>query len=272
MSDLKQKKRDNSEIAELSSSPMRLARRMSLAGVASRRKSEELIFMGEVKVNGTTVTTPGTTVSPDDEVTVSGKRLTVVSKVHIMLNKPTGYLCSASDPHADQTVFDLVKLHGVRLFSAGRLDLNSEGLLILTNDGDYVEKLTHPRHGVLKRYQVRTDKAMSKEKLDMLRAGIRDFGEFLKPISITRVKPKEYEFTLNEGKKREIRRLVAATGSKVTLLKRISIGNLLLGPLPTGHWRYISKKEIDASLVSARFARKLGKARRNAPSKKSKEK
>lgn len=256
MSELKNKRNSNNDASEASSTTMRLARRMSLAGVASRRKSEELICMGEVKVNGTTVTTPATTVSPDDEVTVSGKRLSITSKVHIMLNKPPGFLCSASDPHAERTVFDLVKLHGIRLFSAGRLDLNSEGLLIITNDGDYVQKLTHPRHGILKRYLVRTNKPISKENLDMLRAGIRDFGEFLKPVSISRLKPKEYEFTLNEGKKREIRRLVAATGAKVTLLKRISVGDLQLGPLPTGHWRYISKKEIDESLVSVKIPRR----------------
>jgi pseudouridine synthase len=187
-----------------------------------------------------------------------------------MLNKPSGFLCSVSDPHAEQTVFDLVKLHGVRLFSAGRLDLNSEGLLILTNDGDYSERLTHPRHGILKRYLVRTNKPISKDNLDMLRAGIRDFGEFLKPVSILRLKPKEYEFKLNEGKKREIRRLVAATGAKVTLLKRISIGDLQLGTLPTGHWRFISKKEIDASLVSNKFAKQRRTGKKRPPQSKSK--
>jgi 23S rRNA pseudouridine2605 synthase len=164
------------------------------------------------------------------------------------LNKPPGYICSASDPHADKTVFDLVKLHGARLFTAGRLDLNSEGLLILTNDGDYAEKLTHPRHNVLKRYLVKTNKPISKKDLDILRAGIRDFGEFLKPVAITRLKSKEYEFTLNEGKKREIRRLVAAAGAKVTLLRRISVGHLRLEGLSLGHWRFMSEKEVEATL------------------------
>ena len=187
-----------------------------MAGVASRRKSEELIRMGEVKVNGATVTTPSRTVSSDDEVVVSGKRISEGEKVYVVLNKPPGYICSASDPHADKTVFDLVKLRGARLFTAGRLDLNSEGLLILTNDGDYAEKLTHPRHNVLKRYLVKTNKPISKKDLDILRAGIRDFGEFLKPIAITRLKSKHVEFTLNEGDQVEIIRLVAAVGSKVT--------------------------------------------------------
>jgi len=224
---------------------------MSLAGVASRRKSEELIRMGEVKVNGDIVTAPSRNVSPDDIVTVSGKSLRSPSKLYIMLNKPAGYLCSAFDPHADKTVFDLINLRGVRLFSAGRLDLNSEGLLILTNDGDYAEKLTHPRHNVLKRYRVKTDKPISNNNLNALRSGIRDFGEFLKPVSISKLKAKEYEFVLNEGKKREIRRLVATTGVKVVVLKRVAVGNLRVDDLPVGQWRMLSKKEIAASLSTA---------------------
>ena len=241
---------------------MRLARRMSLAGVASRRKCEELIRLGEVKVNGTTVTTPSFNVSEDDDVSVSGKRLATASKLYVMLNKPAGYLCSASDPHADKTVFDLVKLRGARLFTAGRLDLNSEGLLILTNDGDYSEKLTHPRHGVLKRYLVKTDKQISNKALEEIRAGIRDMGEFLKPVSVSRLKPKEYEFVMNEGKKREIRRLVAAAGAKTALLRRIAVGDLILGTLPLGQWRFLSKKEIAASLTTSEISERARRKRR----------
>ena len=218
--------------------------------------------MGEVKVNGITVTTPSTTVSPEDEVVVSGKRLSEGVKVYIALNKPSGYICSASDPHADKTVFDLIKLHGARLFTAGRLDLNSEGLLILTNDGDYVEKLTHPRHRILKRYLVKTNKPIPTENLDLIRAGIRDFGEFLKPVSVSRLKAKEYEFTLNEGKKREIRRLVAAAGVKVSLLRRISIGSLMLDNLTIGQWRFLSKKDVTASLANSVAQKSAGKRKR----------
>ena len=122
------------------SGQMRLARFMSLAGVASRRKCEEIIVSGRVTVNGKAVITPAFTVSAADSVCVDGKKLNPEKKIYIMLNKPPGYICSASDPHASGTVYDLISLPDIKhLFSAGRLDLDSEGLLIITNDGDYVE-------------------------------------------------------------------------------------------------------------------------------------
>jgi 23S rRNA pseudouridine2605 synthase len=227
---------------------MRLARFMSLAGVASRRKCEEIILTGVVTVNGKIITEPGTKVKSGDKVLLNGKILLPDEKVYIMLNKPKGYLCSAKDPHAEKTIFELVDIPGKRIFNAGRLDLNSEGLLILTNDGDYAEKLMHPKYGTTKKYRVRTTKELSKKALESIREGIYDDGEFLKPESVRKVKEKEYIFTMTEGKKREIRRLVASEGIRITLLRRTSIGSLFLGKLKSGEWRHLTEQEIDLSL------------------------
>ena len=228
---------------------MRLARFMSLSGVASRRKCEEIITSGRVTVNGQTVLTPACTVSQADTVCVDGKKVNPEKKIYIMLNKPRGYICSASDPHASGTVYDLISLPDIKhLFSAGRLDLDSEGLLIITNDGDYVEKLTHPKYGTVKQYRVKTNNPIPVEKLQEIRKGIRDVGEFLKPKAVQKVRRNEYLFVLTEGKKREIRRLVAYTGVKVARLKRISVGKLQLGNLPSGKWRYLTENDIRKSL------------------------
>ena len=228
---------------------MRLSRFMSLAGVASRRTCDEIIASGAVTVNGAVVIAPGTKVTTDDTIMLNAQRLTLEEKAYIMLNKPVGYICSAGDPNNEKTVYDLVRLPNTRLFSAGRLDMNSEGLLILTNDGDYADRLMHPRYGTLKKYRVRTNKGLSPADLETIRAGMYDMGEFLKPESLKKIKDKEYFFVMAEGKKREIRRLVASTGKKVVQLRRVAIGNLTLGDLPLGKWRTISKNEIEQSLT-----------------------
>ena len=228
---------------------IRLSRFMSLAGVASRRRCDDIIAGGEVTVNGNVIIAPGTKVTTDDEIMLNGQRLTLEKKVYIMLNKPVGYICSANDPNNDKNVYELVKQPNTRLFSAGRLDMNSEGLLILTNDGDYADKLMHPRYGTEKRYRVRTNKALTPPDIEKIRKGIYDMGEFLKPESLKRIKDREYLIVMKEGKKREIRRLVASTDKKVAQLRRISIGKLTLGTLPLGQWRIMTKEEIELSLA-----------------------
>ena len=227
---------------------MRLARYMSISGVDSRRKCEEIIASGAVSVNNNIITKPGTKVSAGDVVKINGRIIDPENKVYIKLNKPRGYICSAHDPHGDKTIFDLLNGIETRLFSAGRLDLDSEGLIILTNDGDYAEKLTHPRFGTLKKYKVITDRAIPKNALDSLRKGIYDEDEFLKPVEIKKIKPKEYLFIMSEGKKREVRRLVRHSGVKVKRLIRTAIGELKLASLPTGKWQYLSRDEIAKTL------------------------
>jgi 23S rRNA pseudouridine2605 synthase len=226
-----------------------LSKYLSISGVASRRKSTEFIKAGTVKVNGETVFEPGLKISAEDVVSVQGREVCPEEHVYIMLNKPTGYVCTNEDPHAPQKAIDLIDVAAQhRLFSIGRLDKNSEGLLLFTNDGAYSEKLMHPRYEVLKTYIVKTDKEISDKALTMLLDGIVDDGEFLKPRKITRQKSCLYEFVLNEGKKREIRRMIAAAGCRTMSLKRIAIGKLVLGNLPKGQYRLLSKADIAASL------------------------
>lgn len=228
--------------------PMRLVRFMALAGVASRRKSEELIADGEVEVNGQIITEQGFKVSDSDKICFAGRELKIKKRTTVVLNKPSGYLCSASDPHAEKTVFDLVQIPNTRLFSVGRLDLNSEGLLILTDDGDLAAKLTHPRFQIKKKYLVKTEKNLSRNDLQKLEKGIKDDGEMLRAEKIVFKKRNEYIFILTEGKKREIRRMVSAVKNRVLLLRRIAVGGLDLGNLPIGKWRYLKPDEIKLAL------------------------
>ncbi|MDD3118425.1 MAG: pseudouridine synthase [Victivallales bacterium] len=230
--------------------PMRLQRFMSLAGVASRRECETIIADGRVAVNGRIVTATGTKVTEDDRVAVDGKAVTMAAKrCYIMLNKPPGYTCTASDPHAEHIVFELVKTPGTRLFTAGRLDRDSEGLLILSNDGDYVAKLTHPRYEILKTYVVRTDRPIPAEKLEELRRGIIDAGDRLRAREIVRISSEVFVFILNEGKKREIRRMIDYAGCRTVSLVRIGFGALGLGRLEPGRWRYLNAAEVQQSLT-----------------------
>ena len=164
-----------------------------------------------------------------------------------MLNKPQDYACTNSDPHADKKAIDLINCP-YRLFSAGRLDKDSEGLLIFTNDGNYADKLIHPRNCILKKYEVFTSDRIPESKLKELSVGIVDDGETLKAYDIKQISNKEYIFTLNEGKKREIRRMVRYSGTRVVRLTRISIGSLKLGNLKLGEWKYMTQYDIAKSL------------------------
>ena len=224
--------------------PMRLVRYLSLAGVASRRKSDELIAAGKVSVNGTIVTEPGSKVNIADRIEYQQQVLSLSERSYVMLNKPSGYLCSAFDPHADKMVFDLIDLPGKRLFTVGRLDLGSEGLLLLTDDGDYADKITHPRNGILKKYLVKTDHSLSSKDIKLICTGIQDEEDFLKAESGLEKQGNEYLFTMSEGKKREIRRLINAVSARVKNLRRISIGKLNIGELSLGEWRFLTEQEI----------------------------
>ncbi|MBQ4106004.1 MAG: rRNA pseudouridine synthase [Lentisphaeria bacterium] len=227
---------------------VRLVKRISEAGAASRRAAADLVLAGRITVNGTVVREPGFPTRPEDRVSLDGKELAPPRKYYIMLNKPPGWTCSNADPHADRLAVDLIRLaEPVRLFSAGRLDRDSEGLILFSNDGDFVQRLTHPGGGIRKRYFVTTAKPLSPAAIDRLTTGIRDDGEMLRAIAIEK-QSAGYLFTLGEGKKREIRRMVAAAGSRVKILRRIAIGALELGPLPPGKWRELSPAECDAAL------------------------
>ena len=225
-----------------------LARFLSLSGIASRRKCADIVKAGRVRVNGRAVTEPGYRINPGDEVICDGCPVRIGQRLYILLNKPAGYVCTNSDPHAAKRAFDLVEIQGVRLFSAGRLDKDSEGLLIITNDGDYAMQLTHPRHEIFKTYLIKTNSPISASELARLRHGIIDDDESLKPEKIDEIGNSQYRFVLNEGKKREIRRMVAAVGRETVSLQRISVGALSMGNLEIGKWRFLTDAEVKLSL------------------------
>lgn len=238
----------NINLQNMEENTFNLSRFLSLSGIASRRKCADIVKAGLVQINGQTVTEPGCRVNAADKVVYDGRPVRIEQRIYIMLNKPRGYVCTNDDPHAEKRAFDLVEIDGIRLFSAGRLDKDSEGLLIITNDGDYAMQLSHPRYEIFKTYLVKTDTAIQADELDRLRQGIIDDGERLLPRKIEEIGSCLYRFILNEGKKREIRRMIAAAGRKTVSLQRISVGALKLGELESGKWRFLSEAEVKLSL------------------------
>ncbi|MBC7343698.1 MAG: rRNA pseudouridine synthase [Clostridia bacterium] len=229
---------------------MRLQKAIAQAGVTSRRKAEELILTGKVQVNGQVVTTLGAKVDPrTDIITVSGKRIIVSpKKVYYALNKPVGYITSLKDPQGRATVMDLLPPIATRIFPIGRLDYNSEGLLLLTNDGQLAYYLTHPRFKVKKTYRVLVKGFFGDEDAAKLRAGVELEDGKTAPARVTILKRTPtyswLEITIHEGRKREIRRMCASVEHPVLKLKRIEFAGILLGKLPVGHYRPLTSLEI----------------------------
>ncbi len=233
------------------SSEIALSHFLSMAGVDSRRKCTALIKEGHVEVNGELITNPGFRVNPEtDKVTCNNRNVKVKQRTYIMLYKPRGFACTNEDRFAEKTVFDLVKVPGKRLFTVGRLDVESEGLLLITDDGDYAEKLTHPRNQVRKVYVVKTNKPLPEESIAKLKKGIYCDGELLKAHDIIPQSKFAYRFVLTEGKKREIRRMLMSERLKVSRLKRIMIGKLTLGSLKPAQWHNLSPEQVKLSLES----------------------
>lgn len=239
---------------------VRLQKFMAECGVASRRKSEELIEMGKVKVNGH-VAKIGDKVNPKkDLVTVRGKKINKEEKLYyIMLNKPRGYVTTVSDELGRKTVMDLVDVDA-RVYPVGRLDKDSEGLLILTNDGSFANALTHPKHNYAKVYRVTIRPAVNDEVLESLRNGIEIDGRKTVPCDVTVITEEEgrvvLEFILREGRNRQIRKMCEAVGLEVARLKRISIGPVKLGMLRTGATRLLTDNEVKKLLRSSNPSQK----------------
>lgn len=230
---------------------MNLTKRLSSAGAASRRKAAELIKEGAVTVNGKVETNPATLVGPKDRIRVNGAELDqTVEHVYIMLNKPRGYVCTNEDVHAKKKAVDLIRLRKeVRLFSAGRLDKDSEGLLIFTNDGKFADRLIHPRNRIWKTYALSAAHPFTDEELQRMVDGIEDDGEILSAEEVCQTGERKYMLILSEGKKREIRRMVAALGNDTKRLERIAIGNLKRGMLKPGEWRFMTRRDIARILM-----------------------
>ncbi len=224
--------------------PVKLVKFAAAAGVASRRKTFDIIMAGMISVNGVAVSEPSTLVYENDLVEYKGRKLAAAKYLYIALNKPRGYVCTNDDPFVEKKALDLIDISDTRLFSVGRLDKNSEGLIIFTNDGDFANSLSHPSNMIMKRYLVSTDGKLSDNDISKMKVGILDDGEMLKVHSIEVLSECKYLFSLYEGKNREIRRLIEAFQLKVKRLKRISIGNLKLDGIELGKWKYIDKNSI----------------------------
>lgn len=227
----------------------RLQKVLAHAGIESRRAAEEMILQGRVAVNGKVVTTLGTKVDPDrDTITVDGKPIPRrVKPVYLMLNKPAGYITSVYDPKQRPTVMDLVP-HKSRIYPVGRLDANSEGLLLITNDGDFANRVAHPRHEHEKEYHVAVPGTVKAEDLQSLSEGVAIDGYVTLPAQVRVLsadgKITWLSITIVEGRNRQIRKMLHALGYRVERLIRVRIGPLWLGSLPRGSYRHLTPAEV----------------------------
>lgn len=229
---------------------MRINKYIANAGIASRRKADELIKAGKVKVNGKVMSQPGYDVADRDEVLVEGRSVqSAENKVYYAMNKPLGVITSVNDDRGRMTVVDIMSDVEERVFPVGRLDYNTSGLLLLTNDGNFANRIMHPGRRVDKTYRVRVAGNISKMKISVLRAGVR-LGKFkTAPARVDVITWNRHsmilEVTIHEGKNRQIRRMFEAVGYPVQELERISIGNMKLGHLKPGQYRKLSRRELE---------------------------
>lgn len=229
---------------------MRINKYIAQSGLCSRRKADELIINGNVKVNGAVMKEPGYDVRKEDTVEVNGRRVEAeTAPVYVLINKPLGMVTTVSDDKDRLTVMEVVKDIDARLFPVGRLDYNTSGALIMTNDGDLAYRLTHPKHEVYKTYRARVAGVLSAEKAARLRKGV-DIGGFVTSrAKVSVVKGNQHstivEISIHEGKNRQVRKMFAAVGNPVQELERIAIGDIRLGHLRPGHYRKLTREEIE---------------------------
>ena len=229
---------------------MRLQKYMALCGVASRRNSEKLILNGYVTVNGITVTEMGYQVDEEkDRVAVHGEVITPEAEKHnLAYNKPIGEVTTAADPEGRATVMDKFRDYPVRLFPVGRLDYDSEGLLLLTNDGDMMNSMLHPSREIEKEYLIKVSNQITDEEIIRLRRGVFIDGRMTSPARVRLIKRETFSSTLlvsiHEGRNRQVRKMVAEVGRQVISLKRVGFGPIKLGDLPTGQWRRLTEDEV----------------------------
>ena len=233
----------------------RLQKYLAECGVASRRKCEELILQGKVKVNNQIVTELGVKVNLEkDIVKFEDKEIKPTSKmVYILLNKPIGYVTTADDQFGRDTVLDLVKVKE-RIVPVGRLDMYTSGALILTNDGDFVYKVTHPKHEIEKTYTVTVKGIIKNEEVEQIRKGVKIDDYITKPAKVKILKTdtekniSRLEIVIHEGKKRQIRKMCESVGKKVLALHRSKIGKIGVKDIELGKWRYLKDREIQELL------------------------
>jgi 23S rRNA pseudouridine2605 synthase len=225
---------------------MRLNRFLAAAGLGSRRQCDELIAAGRVTINGNTCTDFSAEPNPRDHVKVNGKLVHVAPPLTIMLHKPAGFVSTRRDPRARDTIFDLLPAKFSRLFNIGRLDAQTEGLLLLTNDGDLAQRLTHPRYEIEKEYEVILDRPWNPGLTAKLLRGIFLDGQRARIAQLHSISPVHLRVVLAQGINRQIRRMFEAVGYRVKRLVRIRIGPVRLGDLPRGHWRALKKRESES--------------------------
>ena len=232
---------------------IRLQKYLAECGIASRRKSEEYILQGKVKVNGKIITELGTKINPiKDKIEFEDKEIKQEEKyVYILLNKPIGYVTTVNDQFNRDTVLDLVKVKE-RIVPVGRLDMYTSGALILTNDGDFVYKVTHPKHEINKTYTVTIKGIIQEAEVEQLRKGVKIDEYITKPAKVKILKTdiekniSRIEIIIHEGKNRQVRKMCEAIEKKVLALHRSKIGNISVKDLKIGTWRYLNLKEIES--------------------------
>ena len=239
---------------------MRLNRFLAAAGIGSRRQCDELIAAGRVSINGRVCTNFSAQPSERDHVKVDGKLVHLERAMTIALHKPAGFVSTRNDPHARDTIFDLLPPKFPRLFNIGRLDAQSEGLLLLTNDGDLAQQLTHPRFKIEKEYEVTLDRQWDNSLAQKLLRGIFLDGQRAQIARLHSIRPTRVRVVLRQGINQQIRRMFYAVGYEVKRLVRVRIGNLRLGDLPRGQWRPLTKSELNALNRSSKINRAGAKA------------
>lgn len=224
---------------------MRLQVFLSKAGIASRRAAADIIKSGKVTLNNKKIFEPSYKVIPEkDIVSLNNKRVLPRERLYVILNKPKGVTTTKKDRFAAKVIIDLLPRGLRHLNPAGRLDKDTQGLILLTNDGDLINKITHPRFNVDKEYDVTLDRQLLSRDKARIEKGIELDGKYTAPCSISLKKNKKVEITLHEGRKRQVRRMFAASGYRVLELKRIKEGSLSLEGLEEGKWRYLTEREV----------------------------
>lgn len=222
----------------------RLQKIIARAGICSRREAEKLILAGKVSVDGKIIRELGAKAELNQKIRIDGKLLTLdAEKIYIMLNKPRGYVSTAKDERRRKTILELIDI-SERIYPIGRLDLNSEGLILLTNDGELTNTLIHPRFEVKKTYRAKISGVLTEEKLDLLRAGIELDDGLTAPAEIYMLDKDLVEITIHEGRNRQVRRMFSAIGCDVKRLRRIRFANLTLDGLKVGKWRELTAEEV----------------------------
>ncbi len=225
---------------------MRLNRFLAAAGLGSRRSCEELILKGSVSVNGSYRRDLGTRVTPEDDVRVHGRSVRAIAPRTLLLNKPAGYTTTRSDRHAERTIFNLLPSDCGHLFHVGRLDRESEGLLLLTNDGNLAQELMHPSKGIEKEYEVVVDKPFQAKDAAALKKGTWIEGSVARVVSVRTLGPNKIQIVLHQGLKRQIRIMLGQLGFKVQRLVRIRLGPLTLRGVKSGSYRELRPEDLEA--------------------------